>query len=150
MAHNPGMRRWQRIRRVLNYVNLSTPFGLLVVRLGGARAAPGPAGLILAHGYRLPFPVAGAFTVGNVVLTRRQEGFLTGALLRHEDRHASQYALCAGLPMLPLYLVAVAVSVLVCGDPASWNVFERLANLEDGNYVRRPPRWARSRSSPAE
>ncbi|MBG0833472.1 hypothetical protein HS041_37865 [Planomonospora sp. ID67723] len=138
------MRRWHRMRRVLNYANLSTPLGLLVARLGRARLAPGPDGLVLGYGYRLPFPIAGAFTIGNVVLTKHGEGFLTGRLLRHEDRHASQYAACAGLPMLPLYAVAVVVSVLVCGNPASWNVFERLADLEDGNYLRTPPWWART------
>ncbi|GAA3442164.1 hypothetical protein Pve01_09960 [Planomonospora venezuelensis] len=138
------------MRRVLNYANLSTPLGLLVARLGRARLAPGPCGLVLGYGYRLPFPVAGAFTLGNVVLTKHPEGHLTGHLLRHEDRHASQYAACAGLPMLPLYLVAVAVSFLVCGNQASWNVFERLANLEDGNYPRTPPWWARTRPGPPE
>lgn len=145
-AHNPGMRRLHRVRRTLNYLNLSTPFGLLLVRLGGARRTAGPDGLILAYGYRIPFPVAGAFTVGNVVLTRSGEGDLTESLIRHEGRHASQYMVCAGLPMLPLYVVAVAVSVLVCGDTASWNVFERLANLEDGNYTRKSPWWFRLKS----
>ncbi|MEV7013866.1 hypothetical protein [Streptosporangium sp. NPDC051022] len=141
------MRRFHRVRRTLNYVNLSTPLGLLVVRLGRATRAPGPDGLILAYGYRIPFPIAGAFTVGNVVLTRREEGSLGEDLLRHEGRHASQYMACAGLPMLPLYVVAAAVSVVICGDLASWNVFERLANLEDGNYTRKSPWWFRSKSS---
>ncbi|OUC95011.1 hypothetical protein [Streptosporangium minutum] len=140
------MRRLHRVRRTLNYVNLSTPLGLLVARLGGARTAAGPGGLILAHGYRIPFPVAGAFTVGNVVLTRHEEGYLAGDLLRHEDRHASQYMACVGLPMLPLYVVAVVVSVLICGHQASWNVFERLANLEDGNYPRKTPWWIRTKN----
>ncbi|MFF5206790.1 hypothetical protein [Streptosporangium sp. NPDC000396] len=141
------MRRLHRVRRALNYVNLSTPLGLLVARLGRARVSAGPGGLILAHGYRIPFPVAGAFTVGNVVLTRYEEGYLAGDLLRHEDRHAWQYMVCVGLPMLPLYVVAVVVSVLVCGNPASWNVFERLADLDDGNYPRTSPWWSRAKTS---
>ncbi|GAA2890144.1 hypothetical protein GCM10010517_54420 [Streptosporangium fragile] len=144
------MRRLHRVRRILNYVNLSTPLGLLVARLGRARMSAGPDGLVLGHGYRIPFPVAGAFTVGNVVLTRHDEGYLTGALLRHEDRHAWQYVICAGLPMLPLYLVAVAVSILICGNQAAWNVFERLAVLEDGNYARRPPWWSRTKGQQQE
>jgi len=147
MAHNPGMRRSHRVRRNLNYINLSTPLGLLLARIGHARPMAGPDGLILAYGYRFRFPIASAFTVGNVVLTRHGEGFLTEALLRHEDRHAWQYTACVGLPMLPLYIVAVAVSMLVCGDHASWNLFERLANLEDGNYARRSPWWLRAKSS---
>jgi hypothetical protein len=139
------MRRVHRVRRILNYVNLSTPLGLLVARFGRARVTAGPDGLILAYGYRFRFPIAGAFTVGNVVLTTYEEGYLTGSLLRHEDRHASQYMFCVGLPMLPLYLVAMAVSMLICGNRASWNVFERLANLEDADYSRRSPWWRRAR-----
>ncbi|WP_326825607.1 hypothetical protein [Streptosporangium sp. NBC_01756] len=141
------MRRLHRVRRTLNYVNLSTPLGLLVARLGRARVTAGPDGLILAHGYRIAFPVAGAFTIGNVVLTRHPEGYLTGGLLRHEGRHASQYMACVGLPMLPLYVVAVVVSMLICGHQASWNVFERLADLEDGNYPYKSPWWRRKDST---
>ncbi|MBB4937473.1 hypothetical protein FHR32_001778 [Streptosporangium album] len=48
-----------------------------------------------------------------------------------------------GLPMLPLYVVAVVVSILICGHQASWNVFERLADLEDGNYPYKSPWWHR-------
>lgn len=145
MTHNPDMRRLHRVRRTLNYVNLSTPLGLLLARLGRARVTAGPDGLLLAYGYRFRFPIASAFTVGNVVLTKHPEGFLTGSLLRHEDRHASQYMCCVGLPMLPLYVVAVAVSMLICGNQASWNLFERLANLEDGNYSRKSPWWFHTR-----
>lgn len=137
------MSGWERVRQVVNLVNLATPFGLLVALLGRASPVRGPGGLVLACGYRIPFPVAGAFTIGNVVLTKHAPGYLTGALLRHEARHATQWAWCVGLPMLPLYLIAVAVSVLVCGHQASWNVFERLANLEDGGYPRRSPWWRR-------
>ncbi|MEV0969087.1 hypothetical protein [Microtetraspora glauca] len=135
--------RWHRFRQVVNVVNLSTPVGLLIALIGGATPRKGEHGLILAHGYRIPFPVAGAFTVGNVVLTKNQDGYLVGELLAHESRHATQYVLCAGLPMLPLYVIAAAVSLVVCGDPASCNVFERLAGLEDGGYARRHPWWRR-------
>ncbi|GAA3823271.1 hypothetical protein GCM10022226_49780 [Sphaerisporangium flaviroseum] len=128
---------------MLNYVNLSTPFGLLIAVIGRAEVRRGEHGLVYAHGYRIRFPVAGAFTVGNVVLTAHEEGYLTGALLRHEARHATQYAFCVGLPMLPLYILAVLVSVVVTGHPASWNLFERLAGLDDGGYPRHPSRWRR-------
>jgi hypothetical protein len=76
-----------------------------------------------------------------VVLTRRES--LDERLLAHEGRHATQWACCAGLPMLPLYLLAMLVSVLVCGDQASYNPFERLASLADGGYPRAPLRWRR-------
>ncbi|MGV9536848.1 hypothetical protein ACWDR9_24820, partial [Streptosporangium sandarakinum] len=136
------MRRLYRVRRALNYANLSTPLGLLVARAGRARTAPGPGGLVLAHGYRLPLPIAGAFTVGNVVLTRHGEGYLTGALLRHEARHASQYAACLGLPMLPAYGAAAVVSLLLSGHQAAWNVFEPRRPAR-----RWPPRAWSSRSA---
>ncbi|NUW35265.1 hypothetical protein HTZ77_28095 [Nonomuraea sp. SMC257] len=130
-----------RFRRVVNYVNLSTPLGLLISVIGGASRQSGPNGLILAHGYRYRFPIAGAFTVGNVVLTRRTE--LDERLILHEGRHATQWAWCVGLPMLPLYLLSMLVSVIVCGHQASYNVFERLAGLDDGGYPRAPLRWRR-------
>ncbi|MFK4039475.1 hypothetical protein ACI2LC_27080 [Nonomuraea wenchangensis] len=135
------MERRYRVRRAANYVNLATPFGLLISVAGGATRRPGPDGLILACGYRYRFPVAGAFTVGNVVLTRRES--LDERLILHEGRHATQWAWCVGLPMLPLYLLAMLASVVVCGHQATYNVFERLADLEDGGYPRVPPRWRR-------
>ncbi|MFI9556994.1 hypothetical protein [Nonomuraea endophytica] len=122
-------------------MNLATPLGLLISVVGGAVREPGPDGLILAFGYRYRFPVAGAFTVGNVVLTRHHS--LDEALIRHEGRHATQWACCAGLPMLPLYLLAMFTSLLICGHQASYNVFERLANLDDGGYPRKAPWWRR-------
>lgn len=133
------MDRRFRFRRAANYINLSTPLGLLIAVVGRAARQPGPNGLILAFGYRYRFPIAGAFTVGNVVLTRRDG--LEEQLILHEGRHATQWAWCVGLPMLPLYLVAMLVSVIVCGHQASYNVFERLAGLDDGGYPCKPPWW---------
>jgi hypothetical protein len=138
------MRRWHRVRQVVNFVNLSTPTGLFIALIGGARPRRGEQGLIYAHGYRIPFPVAGAFTVGNVILTKHEDGYLSGKLLDHESRHATQYVACVGLPMLVFYVVAVGVSFVICGNPASWNVFERLADLDDGGYPRLGPWWKRS------
>jgi hypothetical protein len=63
-------------------------------------------------------------------------------LLRHEARHATQYAWCVGPVMLPLYAVAALWSLLRCGDAASYNVFERLAGLADGGYPDRRRRVA--------
>ncbi|MGH3097397.1 MAG: hypothetical protein ACRDMV_15550 [Streptosporangiales bacterium] len=129
------MRSWQ-VRRVANWLNLSTPFGLLVAAVGRAEVVPGPRGLLLAGGYRPSFPIARAFTVGSVVVTGRPASWLTRRplLLRHEERHANQWAACGGLPFLPLYAAAMAVSVWRRGDRASGNVFERLAGLADGGY----------------
>ena len=55
------------------------------------------------------------------------------ALLRHEARHSSQYAVL-GLAFLPLYFAAAGFSTLRTGDPASSNIFEILAGLADGGY----------------
>jgi hypothetical protein len=80
--------------------------------------------------------------VGNVIISRMDRAALARApaLLAHEARHATQYACCAGLPMLPLYFTAAAVSWLLAGDFGAWNVFERRAGLADGGYADRPLR----------
>ena len=143
----PAPTRAERARRVANLVNLSTAFGLLVARVGGARRRPGPYGLVLAEGYRYPFPVASAFTVGDVVVTAHSFGALLRThpgLLDHEARHSRQYALFLGLPYLPLYTLAMGWSVLRTGDRASANVFERDAGLHAGGYVERPVRPVRA------
>ncbi len=136
----PPALRW---RSVVNLVNLSTPLGLLVAAAGRARLRPGANGLVLGEGYRLPFPVAGAFTVGNVVVTAgtfEQLQRRCPAVLKHEDRHAWQYAYCLGLPYLVAYTAAMGWSALRTGDRASANVFERQAGLAAGGYVERPIR----------
>jgi len=137
--------RW-RVRQVVNVVNLSTPLGLLTALVGRARVSRGPDGLLLAKRFRLGVP-APAFTLGNVVLIRIDDEALTGrpGLLRHEARHASQYACCLGPVMLPLYGLAAAWSWLRCRDPSSYNVFEVRAGLADGGYQdrRRPARDSR-------
>lgn len=119
-------------------MNLSTPLGLLVALAGRARVAAGPDGLLLATGFRLRVP-APAFTVGNVVVVRA-DGDVLGrrpSLLAHEARHATQYACCLGPVMLPLYGLAALWSLVRCGDPSSYNVFEVRAGLADGGYTRR-------------
>lgn len=127
---------WWWLRAALNVLNLSTPLGLLLALAGGARLRRGPEGLLLASGYRLGVPPRPAFTVGDVVVTSRDEAFLAERprLLRHEGRHSWQWAACLGLPMLPLYLLAAGWSWLRGGDAGVHNPFERLAGLEDGGY----------------
>ncbi|MFI6598843.1 hypothetical protein ACIBHX_21515 [Nonomuraea sp. NPDC050536] len=142
------MDRRYRFRRVVNYINLATPLGLLISVVGGATRTPGPNGLVFAFGYRYRFPIAGAFTVGNVILTKEQS--LDDRLVLHEGRHSTQWAWCAGLPMLPLYLLSMLVSIMLCGHQASYNPFERLAGLDDGGYPHCPLWWKRSRPDPAQ
>jgi hypothetical protein len=130
------------LRRAWNAVNLSTPCGLVLARASGCPARRGPDGLVLATGYTWPVPDGGAFTVGNVVFLRPHTA-ATPSLLAHESRHATQYAWCAGLPFLVLYVLAVGWSLLRTGDTASRNVFERHAGLAAGGYRERPARWPR-------
>ncbi|MGL3807976.1 hypothetical protein ACSYDW_18005 [Paeniglutamicibacter sp. R2-26] len=135
------MGKWESLRAWLNWLNLSTPSGLALARCTGCRIEPGQRGLIHALDYRPRLPVAGAFTVGNVVFFRKD--FRTPAqhpeLLDHESVHATQYALCLGLPFIPLYFLAACYSWLRTGDPASRNLFERRADLRAGGYVEHPP-----------
>jgi hypothetical protein len=130
-----------RVRQVVNVVNLSTLIGLVVASVGRSRLSAGPRHTILATDLRLPLK-AGALTIGDVVLTRksRERMLERPGLLRHELRHTVQYAWCLGVVMLVLYAIAAGWSWLLTGDPASRNVFEQLAGLDDGNYRVRPLR----------
>jgi hypothetical protein len=135
------------LRTVLNWINLSTPLGLGVARLGGATIIHRGRGTYLATGYRFAFPVAGAFTIGSVIASRHDLVWLRSRpmLLRHEDRHCTQYAVAFGILMLPVYVVCVGVSYAIAGDHSSYNPFERLANLSDGGYPPPSTRLARRR-----
>jgi hypothetical protein len=136
------MTGWQWFKQVVNVLNLTTLAGLVVAGIGRAKLSRGPRGLFFATGYRLGFPVAGAFTIGNVVLTKHDRAYFDGSpeLIRHEERHSWQYLCLIGTPFLPLYGLAAAWSWLRTGDFASRNVFERLAGLVDGGYEEHQPR----------
>lgn len=140
-----GPSRREKVKAALNLVNLSTPAGILAGVLGRAKFSPGPRGLVYATGYQLRFPVAGAFTVGNVVLTKHERGWLDArpVLVEHEERHSWQYVYLLGLPMVPAYAVACGWSWVRTGCIASRNPFERRACLADGGYTEHPPRPVR-------
>jgi hypothetical protein len=134
---------WQWVRLVGNMVNLTTPIGLLVAIIGGARIRRGPRGLFIGEGYRLKFPVASAFTIGSVLTTSSAwPELLRGnpLLLDHEERHTWQYLCCIGLPFYPAYGVCLVWSVLRTGDRAARNFFERNAGLVSGGYPDKPVR----------
>lgn len=146
MATSP-MTAAQRVKWCLSWVNGSTALGFAVAGLGRAGIDHGPRGLYLAGGYRFGFPVAGAFTVGNVIISRSDWDHLQESdpmLLTHEEQHSWQYVVCGGLPFLPLYGVALAWSWLRTGDLASRNVFERNAGLALGGYREHSVRSLRS------
>ncbi|WP_332644486.1 hypothetical protein [Aeromicrobium sp.] len=136
---------WTRVRTVLNWINLSTLLGFVIARIGGATITRRGRGTYLATGYRFNFPVASAFTVGSVIASKNDLEYFTDrpVLLKHEDRHCTQYAFVFGVVMLPFYFLSVGISYAIAGDHSSYNPFERLANLADGNYP--PPKTRFSR-----
>ncbi len=134
------MRARYRLRLAVNACNGSTLAGVGVALLGRARLARAHDGLMIAAGYRLPVPPAPAFCVGNVIVTRLDALPAGSALVRHEARHATQFAWCGGVVMIPLYLAAAGWSWAITGDSGSRTVFERRAGLADGGYTDKPPR----------
>lgn len=136
------MRARHRARFAVNLANGSTLAGLGLGLAGRVRLARAPEGLLTGTGYRLPIPAVPAFTMGSVILTRRDSLPSDTALFRHEARHSTQYAWCGGLLMLPLYFGAAGVSWVLSGDVGAWNLFERRAGLADGGYADVPLRPA--------
>jgi hypothetical protein len=135
------------VRRVVNLANGSTLAGLGVAALGRAAVTRSADGLYTGTGYRLPVPPAPAFCLGNVIVTRGQDIDPGSSLFRHEARHATQFACCGGVVMIPLYLAAAGVSWALTGDFGARNVFERRAGLADGGYTDKPLRPALRRVS---
>ena len=139
------MRAGLRARQLVNLANGSTLAGLGVALAGRARLAGACDGLMVGTGYRLPVPPAPAFCLGNVIVTRLGGLAPDSRLFRHEARHATQYAWCGGVLMVPLYLLAAAVSWALTSDFGALNVFERQAGLAGGGYSDKPLRpWVRS------
>lgn len=136
------MRRRLRVRRAVNLANGSTLAGLGIAAVGNATLARGPDGLFVGTGYRLPVPPAPAFCLGNVIVTRLDAMCPGSPLWSHEARHATQFAWCGGVLMVPAYLAAAGISWVLTGDFGSRNPFERLAGLTDGGYTDKPLRPA--------
>jgi hypothetical protein len=126
----------QRLRQIANVLNGSTLLGLLLAACARTNVSSGPRGLLIASRYRWRLPFAAAFTVGNVILFRAgpESAGANPVLLRHEERHSTQYAWCLGWPFLPLYFIAAGWSLWRTGNPGSANFFERHAGLEAGGY----------------
>jgi hypothetical protein len=144
------MRARYRVRAAANLANGSTAAGVLVAVAGRARLSTAGDGLLVAAGYRLPLPVAPAFCLGNVLVTRwpDQDFRRNRRLFGHEARHATQYAWCGGLAMLPLYGVAALASWTLTGDFGARNGFEQRAGLADGGYTPKPLRPVLARIGP--
>ena len=143
VARRPPLTGWQWVRLVGNLVNLTTPAGLLVAAVGGARIRRGPRGLFVGEGYQLRFPVASAFTIGSVITTSGTWDELlrrNPRLFEHEERHTWQYLYCIGPPFYPAYGVCLVWSMLRTGDRAARNFFEREADLAAGGHEDLPVR----------
>lgn len=144
-ADSARPRRRDLVRAFVNAWNLATPLGLAVAGVGQATVSPGPRGLWLAEGYRLKFPLASAFTVGNVLITPSDFTTLGPQILAHEEAHTWQWFWLGPL-FLPAYSLAMGWSWLRTGDRAARNFFERNAGLARGGYVDVPLRrafWSR-------
>lgn len=137
-ANHPRWSAAHWVRAIGNALNLSTLLGLALAGVGRARLSWACDGLLLAEGYRLRLPKAGAFTVGNVVLvpggTMAEVELRNPDTIPHEAAHSWQYFGCVGLPFLALYALASGWSWLRCGDAAAGNWFERNAGLVRGGY----------------
>lgn len=121
--------------RSVNWVNGTTLAGLAVARVTGCSVRSRD-DCYQASGYRHRYPLAGAFTIGSVVMTRHP---LAQDVWQHELGHVRQYAWC-GPMFLPLYGFAAGWSWLRCGDWWSRNVFEQRAGLAAGGYKENPVR----------
>lgn len=135
----PAHRLTPRAKAFLNAFNLSTPTGLLIARIGGASVRAGGQGLWLAERYRLGFPVARAFAVGDVLITSTTFEQLGEDVLAHETAHTWQY-LRWGWLFGPAYVLSMGWSWVLTGDRAARNHFERQAGLARGGYADVPLR----------
>jgi hypothetical protein len=85
-------------------------------------------GLFISCGGMSGGYVKGGTTYGSVWLFG---DLMSPERLRHESKHATQWALCTPVLFPPLYLLAELAGRR---DPCR-NVFERWANLADGGYL---------------
>lgn len=119
-----------RVIATINWLNLTTVSGFAIARASGCEITR-RGHCYEARGYRYRYPLAGAFTVGSVVIARSP---LDEQVWEHELAHVRQYAWC-GPMFLPLYGFAAAWSWVRTGDWWSRNIFERRAGLSAGGYV---------------
>lgn len=85
-------------------------------------------GLVAVTGMESGYGSRGLITIGQVVLTGKEQAELDNALLRHELRHTTHWAYLGGAFPIVYYLSEYA------GGGPEGNVFEINADLEDGNY----------------
>ncbi|WP_433827510.1 hypothetical protein ACQP2E_36565 [Actinoplanes sp. CA-015351] len=118
-------------------MNGTTGAGLLLAFATRTKIRRGPDGIFIAENYRFKKPPASCFTIGSVIITKRSAEWLLDPrrekLLRHECRHASQYA-ALGPFFWPAYWIACIWSIMLTRSFGVRNYFEKAAGLVDGNY----------------
>ena len=131
-----------RVREIANFINLSTPAGVLIALIGGAKPhrTASQYRMIHAFPYRLRWPRGTVFTLGNVVISRRDTATLSANSLHHERRHSTQYAWCLGILAVIPYAAACGWSWLLTGSLSARNVFEKRAGNEHSGYYSPPLR----------
>lgn len=130
-----------RVRRTVNWINLSTALGLLLAVGTRGRVSRGPHALYVVRGsgLRRIFPHNSATTIGDVVFLFLPDDRLARRphLLDHEAMHAGQWAYWIGpFGFLPAYAVCSLYSWARTGNPALRNRFEVRASLLAGGYIR--------------
>jgi RHS repeat-associated protein len=117
----------------------NAPFTAIGLELGSLTGGPGSCGLRegLMYVCRVPSWVVpegrSGFTIGNTFITSRDT--VSPALLRHEARHADQWAIFGGLyPELYVRAELKASQSGSGGQSACFNYFEVWANLDEGEY----------------
>ena len=134
MTRSVAQRAWHVLRFVIN-LPITVPAVLWGLLHGGTPDLR--PGLFISCGNMHGGYAKGGTTWGNVWLFGHLE---SPERLRHEARHATQWAVCTPVLFPFLYLAA---ELLGRRDPTR-NVFERLADLVDGGYVAGPPLHPRS------
>jgi hypothetical protein len=133
----------RRLRTIVTWINGTTLAGLALAVAARTTRVRGPAGVIVAGGYRMRVPKQKCFTVGSVILTRQPADWLLhpdrANLLGHEMRHIGQYAALGPL-FWPAYWAMCGYSYLLTGSYGGRNTFERRAGLLAGGYQETPLR----------
>ena len=111
----------------------STAGLLAAVFSGGVCEGITSEGLIICGG-ATSWGWGGGTTLGNVFVTPSKAKDLTRAVLSHEDRHASQWAIFGPILFPVSYGLMSALSSLVTGGYACGNLFEMHAGLARGGY----------------
>ena len=123
---------WPLVRTALNAV-ASGPAVVWGLLHGGRPTRR--RGLLMVTGMRSGTGPRQEVMVGSVLLTRHGQRRIGDPLVRHELRHADQWAILGPLLMPPAYWLAEAAGDVLTDCGNGGNVFEIGAGLRAGGYV---------------